>query len=124
MDHFTEEEFRCKCGNCDKGFDDMNPGTLQKLFRARRDPAVLAANVKFKITSAIRCEAHNAAVGGVDSSAHVSGHAIDIQAADSRRRFIIVAALLDAGFPRVGVSDTFIHADDSPEHPQPRLWTY
>ena len=36
----------------------------------------------------------------------------------------IVQALLTAGFTRIGIASTFIHADDDPSKPQNLIWTY
>lgn len=124
MEFFSPSEFSCKCGKCGLGFDNMNSGTLQKLYTARRDPAVLAAGIKFIINSAVRCLGHNGGIGGAKNSAHLTGHAIDIAAHDGKTKLIILRALLDAGFHRIGIADTFIHADDAPYNPHPALWTY
>lgn len=97
----------------------MHPSTLEKLDFART-----IANIPFIITSGYRCEAHNEAVGGKSNSAHTRGRAADIKATDSRSRFLIVEALLAAGFTRIGVAKTFIHADDDPTLPQEVMWDY
>jgi hypothetical protein len=36
----------------------------------------------------------------------------------------VVNALLKAGFKRIGVAKTFIHADDSETHDQEVMWLY
>jgi hypothetical protein len=36
----------------------------------------------------------------------------------------IVRGLLDAGFTRIGIAKTFIHADDDAESPQQVMWLY
>lgn len=106
MEHFTEEEFSCKCGACDKGFNDMVPELIVKIQAAR-----YLANTSFKINSAMRCEEHNTAVGGSPTSSHLTGNAVDIACDSSRKRFQIVNGLLDAGFTRVLLYTNFIHAD-------------
>ena len=42
----------------------------------------------------------------------------------SRNRFIVVNSLLKAGFKRVGIAKTFVHADDSGVHDQGVMWLY
>jgi uncharacterized protein YcbK (DUF882 family) len=87
----------------------MRAETLNKLYKARE-----LAGIPFRITSAYRCEAHNKAVGGKPNSAHLRGRAVDIDYTAMQEGYIILKALLDAGFPRVGINyaKTFIHVDD------------
>jgi len=96
---------------------NMQKSTLIKL-----EKACDIANMSFVINSAYRTDAHNKKVGGVDGGAHETGHAVDIKAVGSRVRFIILSALLQAGFTRIGVYKRFIHADDDPALPQQVLW--
>lgn len=113
--YFKPEEFACK--HC--GVSQMNPQTVEKLNKARE-----IAGVPFAITSGYRCKAHNDAVGGKSEGAHVSGHAVDISATNSRPRFQIVDALLKAGFTRLGIAKTFIHVDDDPTKDPQVIWMY
>jgi uncharacterized protein YcbK (DUF882 family) len=106
MKHFSEKEFACKCGACDKGFKDMRGSLIDHLQVARE-----LADTPFKITSAIRCERHNTLVGGVSTSAHMTGHAVDISCTSSTQRFKLIAGLLGAGFHRILVYPNFIHVD-------------
>ncbi len=119
MRHFTPDEFNCKCGECVRGYDDMQEELITRLDDARE-----RAGVPFVITSAVRCEKHNRAVGGVDSSAHVDGWAVDIAASGSRKRWHVVSALIEAGFTRIGIADTFVHADCDPSKSDRVIWTY
>uniref|UniRef100_UPI0018DB80FE D-Ala-D-Ala carboxypeptidase family metallohydrolase n=1 Tax=Xanthomonas citri TaxID=346 RepID=UPI0018DB80FE len=73
--YFKPSEFRCRCGNCDKGFKDMNEGLLRELDNLRE-----RLGTPIIINSAIRCPAHNAAVGGAPKSQHLLGTATDIRA--------------------------------------------
>jgi len=120
IDNFEDWEFECKCG-C--GTNSMSPDTLYKIEASRID-----SDIPYIITSASRCESYNELVGGVDDSAHVPlfeySYAIDIACDESCKRFIIVNSLLRAGFNRIGISDTFIHVDDSPVKQANVIWTY
>lgn len=98
---------------------NMNTEFLNKLTRARE-----IASIGFKITSGYRTPDHNEKVGGVPSSSHVGGYAVDIYAPTSRQKFIIVNALLEAGFDRIGIAKNFIHVDSDPTKPDSVLWTY
>jgi len=121
LPYFAAHEFKCKCGRCDKGVNEMQESTLQKLVKARE-----IANVPFVITSAVRCPEHNRNVGGVDNSAHTKGHAVDIAAPNSARAFLILDALLKVGFTRIGYSTRgkFFHVDDDPSLPQKVFFDY
>lgn len=97
----------------------MDFDTVSSLDHARED-----AGIPFVITSAYRCPEHNAEVGGVSSSAHVWGYAIDIACEGSRSRHKIVTALLNNGFNRMGIAGDFIHADKDPDKPPNVMWVY
>jgi zinc D-Ala-D-Ala carboxypeptidase len=112
---FKQSEFACKCGKCGKGFADMRADTLSKLYLARD-----LAGIGFNISSAFRCPEHNAAEGGRPNSSHLRGRAVDIDYTTMEQGYTILKALLDAGFPRVGINyaKTFIHVDDDPTLPK------
>ena len=98
---------------------NMDVAFLSKLSKARE----LAA-IGFKITSGYRSPAHNAKVGGVPSSSHTIGRAVDIYAPTSTQKYIIINALLQVGFNRIGVAKNFIHVDDDPNKSEDVIWTY
>ena len=86
------------------------------------DEARAAAGIPFVITSGLRTQERNGEVGGADASAHVTGHAVDIRCATGRHRFLILRALLEVGFRRIGVYDRHIHADTQQNLPQDVIW--
>ena len=112
MNNFKLEEFDCPCckGNA------MRPKFLEMIDEARR-----LARIPFQINSGYRCEKHNKEVGSTSDN-HPSGQAADIKCTDGLSRFKIVEALIKAGFTRIGVAKTFIHADctDKPTS----IWFY
>lgn len=118
MGHFKPSEFFCKCG-CGLGYSSMDIRLLQRLETARA-----LAGIPFHITSSIRCREHNDRVGGASQSAHVSGHAVDIACSSSKARYTIVRALMLAGFTRIGIAKSFVHADTSPDLEQSVIWHY
>lgn len=70
--YFKKSEFKCKCGKC--GGYPANP--KEKLIRVAdkvRENLGGAASV----SSGVRCENHNRAVGGVSGSRHLTGRAMD-----------------------------------------------
>lgn len=62
-------------------------------------------------TSGLRTPEHNAEVGGIPSSSHLTGLAIDLACADSKQRFSIVYWAFLAGFKRIGIAPDHIHLD-------------
>jgi len=100
-------------------YKHMNVEFLNKLAQARK-----IAAVGFKITSGYRSPEHNEKVGGVPNSSHTLGHAVDIYAPTSRQKYIIINALLQAGFDRIGIAKNFIHVDDDPSKNEDVIWTY
>ena len=72
------------------------------------DTARDTAGVPFKITSGYRSKEHNEAVGGVPNSSHLRGYAADIACTDSGGdRYIILNAIIKAGFKRIGSGKYF-----------------
>jgi uncharacterized protein YcbK (DUF882 family) len=100
----------------------MNEDFLKKL-----DAARTIANVPFKINSGFRTAAKNKAEGGKPDSAHLTGNAADIDLPNtggSRLRFVVVAALIQAGFNRIGIANGFIHVDNDPTKDKNVIWLY
>jgi len=77
------------------------------------------------ISSGFRSVEHNREVGGSPKSSHLLGWAADIAVSNSHRRYLLVEALLDAGFTRLGISEDFVHVDMDPNKtPKHCIWTY
>lgn len=106
-------------------FDDA-PGTgknMKKDFLTKLDKARAIADVPFNITSGYRSKETNKRVKGVSTSSHLKGLAADISCKDSSTRQKIVNALIQAGFTRIGIADTFIHCDTDKDK-QDAIWLY
>lgn len=97
--------------------DRMQPEFLDRLFVARKD-----ANVPFIFTSGVRTPEHNKSEGGSKDSSHLRGFAADISATSSRHKFIILTALLKAGFTRIGVYSWGLHVDSDPSKDVNVIW--
>lgn len=97
----------------------MEANVLEALDNARD-----LAGFPFVVTSGVRSIAHNKAVGGSRSSSHLMGYAVDLAVPNSRRRFIMLESLLDAGFTRIGIGEDFMHVDMDPNKTQNVIWTY
>jgi uncharacterized protein YcbK (DUF882 family) len=111
----TLDDFKCPC--C--GINKTTVGFFYKLKWASD-----TAGVKFIPTSGYRCEEHNKAVGGSETSTHRKGEAADILVGDSSKRFKIISALMKVGIDRIGIGDKYIHADDDKQKPRGLIWIY
>jgi len=114
--HFRSDEFACKCG-CGK--NNMTQNHMDMLEQARE-----IAGIPFHINSGARCDSHNVYVGGNEQSEHLSGEGCDIRCIISTDRWKIINALLSAGFQRIGIGSTFIHAGSNRHKPQKVIWKY
>ena len=117
MGYFTDEEFYCPCGECE-------PRPPSSMLKYMLNEARSFAGIPFIITSGVRCARHNRAVGGTMDSEHIDCDAADIAVGSSWERMVIVSALVVAGFKRIGVAKSFVHAGVSTSKPRPVLWVY
>ena len=97
---------------------------MDETFMSMLNEARGVANIPFKIISGYRTYEHNKKVGGVKDSSHCKGLAADISCVDSRSRFIIINALIQVGFNRIGIGKTFIHCDCDVNKPKMVSWLY
>lgn len=105
--YFTDEEVR-----------GLDATFVQKLDKARG-----LAGVPFIITSGLRTFEENQSIpGAVSDSSHLFGLGVDLKCDLSFTRFVMVKALLDAGFVRIGIYKAHIHADDSKTLPPNVMW--
>ena len=111
---FRPSEFRCPC--CNIAIMDIH-------FLDMLDAARGIADVPFVINSGWRCPAHNQEIGGKLNSSHLDGKAVDIQAITGKHRLDVLRGLIKAGFTRIGIATTFIHADSDADKPQ-SIWMY
>lgn len=115
--YFIEDEFRKCSPTC--SLQDMDPVTIKMLDTARE-----IAGIPFVLNSAYRSSAWDKRRGRSGTGAHTLGKAVDIRCDSIQNRFKIVNSLLEAGFNRIGISDSFIHADTSEVHFQNVIWLY
>ena len=73
--YFARGECRCKCGGryCNGYPAEMGEETMRMADEIRR-----RAGVPLNVNSGVRCKQHNADVGGVYNSLHLTGQAIDL----------------------------------------------
>ena len=115
--YFSEKEFQQCVPEC--SLQNMTHTTMSKLDTARE-----IAEIPFVLTSAFRSSEWDREKGRSGTGAHTLGRAVDIRCDVSRNRFLIVKALLKAGFKRIGIAKNFVHADDSEIHEQEIVWLY
>ena len=104
-----------------QGEPDIEPDPLlvEMLDEARQ-----FAGIPFVITSGLRTQERNSEVGGAPTSAHLTGHAVDIRCPTSRHRHKILEAALMVGFRRVGIGRGFVHLDTDSAKAQDIIWLY
>lgn len=117
--YFKPYETECNCG-C--GINNVRQTSIARLDRARG-----IADMPFIINSACRCPKHNEDEEGSETSSHLAtevkeSYAFDIAVGSSHARFAILKALIEAGFTRIGIYKTFIHADDDETKPAEVSW--
>jgi len=117
LKYFKLSEFNSP--DIESGGEKMDEDFLKKLDSARD-----IAQVAFVINSGYRTPYHNAKVGGKSNSSHLKGFAADIKCTDSRKRAIILMAVIAAGFNRIGIGKSFIHVDNDPDKPSNVVWLY
>ena len=115
--HFVESEFRRCTPAC--SLQDMRQSTMDRLDAARD-----FAGIPFVLTSAYRSSAWDKEKGRTGAGAHTRGRAVDIKCTSNANRMKVVTALLAAGFPRIGIADTFVHADDDESLTREIIWLY
>lgn len=71
--YFTRDEFKCKCGKHCDGF----PAEPKELLIRTADRVRAHFGAAAIVSSGVRCFTHNASVGGVSNSRHLSGKAMD-----------------------------------------------
>ena len=102
--HFKESDWSSCVPPCSSS--DMSEELISRLEYARA-----LCGFPFKITSAYRSIDYEQEKGRTGSSSHCKGLAVDISCYSDDRRYILVQNLLRAGFSRIGIAPTFIHAD-------------
>ena len=103
---------------------NMSPKILEMLDIAREK-----YDKPIKITSGYRTQAYNENLKArgykaSKNSSHLKGLAVDIHCNNSKDRFVLVDILLDVGFNRIGIANTFIHVDIDEDKPTHLIWTY
>ena len=122
MKYFTYTEFDSpdEVGSGKK----MHPDILEMLDQARDK-----YDKPMRITSGYRTKEYNESLSArgykaSPNSSHLKGLAADIACTSSVDRYHLINCLLDVGFKRIGIANTFIHVDIDPEKANEVIWTY
>lgn len=113
-EHFSESEFRCKCGKC------TMPEISKELLKVLEETRTHFGG-KVVIVSGYRCHEHNVAVGGATNSQHCLGIAADIQVTNDTGIYVPprhVAKWLDEEYPDkygIGRYKSWTHIDVRPK---------
>ena len=104
---FRREEFACRCGSCG-GF----PREPEESLIRTADRIRTALGCPVTVSSGVRCEAHNRAVGGVANSRHLTGKAMDICAAGkSARELLALVQRQETVRYAYAIDSRFVHMD-------------
>lgn len=103
---FTDKEFQCQGHGCCKK-DTLPTKELLDALDALRE----LVGLPIVVTSGVRCEAHNKAIGGAAESYHVKGMAADIYVPRMDMK-ILQKVIENSGlFGGIGVYKSWIHVD-------------
>lgn len=113
IEYFTRQEFRCTCGRCGGFPVEPKEELVRKVDEIRRRLGVPVSIVDSG-GSGVRCAAHNAEVGGVANSQHLSGGAADLHSSASPARMKEVAEEVLGNTGGIGQYSWGIHVDVRP----------
>lgn len=107
IDHFEKIEFACKCGKCG-GFPQEPKEKLIRVAEAVRKHF----NQPVTVSSGVRCVTHNARVGGVSNSRHLSGKAMDfcVRGQTAKAVLAYVSTFADIRYS-YAIDGSFVHMD-------------
>ena len=128
IEHFTPEEFACRCGECGSDGTEMNIEFVFKLDQLRE-----RSGRPMHINSGYRCPEYNDRIAstGLDGP-HTTGHAVDVRISGETAFHLMQQNTLGGWMQGIGINQKgphekrFIHLDDltGPERPRPRIWSY
>lgn len=110
IEFFTREEFRCQCkGKYCNGFPvEPQENMVRTVDEIRRRLGVPVTIVESG-GSGVRCPIHNANVGGVSNSNHLTGNAADLHSGKSPQEMARVAEEVMGNTGEIGIYDWGIH---------------
>lgn len=110
IEFFDREEFRCQCGGkyCN-GFPVEPQEKLVRTVDEIRRRLGVPVQIVTAGGSGVRCRQHNANVGGVANSLHLTGNAADLHCGKSPEEMARVAEAVLGNTGEIGIYDWGIH---------------
>ena len=109
--YLNSAEIACKCKRKTCHYTLINQDLNDAFYRTR-----VAAGFALYLNSGFRCQAHNKTVGGVETSSHTTGNAIDISTEGLNRvQLSRLVAACRANFDYVKIYPNFIHCQLNPK---------
>ena len=110
IEFFTREEFRCQCGGkyCD-GFPVEPREKLVRTVDEIRRRLEVPVSIVDAGGSGVRCPRHNADVGGVANSLHLTGNAADLHSSRSPEEMARIAEEVMGNTGEIGIYSWGIH---------------
>ena len=106
--YFSRNEFKCKCGRYCDGF----PARPNRLLVEQAEQVRAHFGAPVHVSSGVRCEQHNANVGGVEGSRHKTGKAMDFRVEGHSAKTVLayVKTLPDIRYA-YAIDANFVHMD-------------
>ena len=118
---FTEDEFRCNCGQCG-GKADMDSAFMDKLHALRIE---YGKAITINPGGGFRCRLHPDEASKDKPGSHAQGKAGDLRTLSGLAKFEIKRLAHKHGFVGIGNGKTFTHLDVGHDHAtRPADWTY
>jgi hypothetical protein len=106
--YFKRHEFKCKCGKYCNGFPVEMDMKLLKIADDVREHF----GKPITVSSGVRCETHNARVGGVSGSRHKRGKAMDFRVKDIPASIVLPYVQSKSGIRYAyAIDSNYVHMD-------------
>lgn len=106
--YFKRDEFRCKCGKYCNGF----PAEVDMRLLRIADEVRENFGKRITVSSGVRCATHNAKVGGVAKSRHLSGKAMDFRVSGIPASIVLPYVQAKSGIRYAyAIDSNYVHMD-------------